>query len=110
MTAASLGRPCVVDMDSRDPAMTWRSFIGQGAYQWEPSTLKSDNVVRIIATLNHTGAGAFNDEFIDGEAMALFGSDDGNADAVKWSGTGEHSQKVMVSANWATGWFFHRPA
>jgi hypothetical protein len=36
--ALHLGRPCVLDLSTRDPYFTWRTFIHTGTYNWEMQT------------------------------------------------------------------------
>ena len=98
----SHGRPCVVDADPRDEWMTWRSFIGRGRYQWEPGNIKSDNVIRVTDKLKSQSHGGFDEEYVFGEAMAMFGNNSAS-DLLKWSGDGVNRDKVLISANWGFG-------
>ena len=102
MWMASFGHSCVVDVEPRDEWMTWRSFIGQGRYQWEPGNIKSDNVIRVTNKLKSQSHGGFNEEYVFGEAMAMFGNSSAS-DLLKWSGDGVNRDKVLISANWGFG-------
>ena len=100
--ATSHGRPCLLDVDARDEGMTWRSFIGQGRYHWEPGHIKSENVIRVMNKLKTQSNGGFDQEYVFGEAMAMFGNHSA-ADFAKWSGEGVNKDKILVTANWGFG-------
>lgn len=124
LLAFALKRPCLIDVSPRDPHYTWRSFITQNTYEWEPKVLfhpglnYSKQLGELIHALPHMSAGDW-----DVENISLSYYESANYSGLvfpmhqqfnksKWRdalsyyhGTHpNHGNKIMLSPNWATAW------
>jgi hypothetical protein len=67
-----LGRACVLDLSTRDPFFTWRSFIHRGTYDWEMQQgnrlleeYYREEIDRAVAEMKDIGAGSWENGVVN---------------------------------------------
>jgi len=125
MAAFVLGRPCLVDMSPRDPFYTWRSFLQENSYRWEPARYFATHsaLVRqvddLVQQLHAPGANDWQQRLdvtkYDTEESLVFPMDrkfPTSKETIDYYHAMQQEplsprrgRQVLVSPNWGTAWF-----
>ena len=135
ITAFLLQRPCLVDVTPRDPYYTWRSFVQEGSYRWDPSLLlhetstgKSDNrnvsyadeLHHLIEKLPTKGSNDWEGtiQVSDYERRLVFPMET-KFSKTNWketlayyyygTRTQQRGNQVLLAPNWGNAWFSRIP-
>lgn len=113
-------RACVVDMNSRDPYYTWRTFVTVGVYDWEVRgriVQHMESIRGVVGKLQKQSLGTWeavdlNTTYEDILPMTIqqgrnISCPSTNFEHCVWQWDGRNDDvkaKVLISPNWGTSW------
>ena len=120
--ALALDRPCVLDMEDRDPYYTWRSFVWRGSYDWEldgsPAERHKIELRQAMAQIKGNEKDQKNFPSFNGLELMKSPVDWGSnkrklVESEFWDfielWRPENITKALLSPNWGLAWFPHLP-
>lgn len=120
--ALSLNRPCVFDLQRRDPYYAFRSFLNVNTYNWNPDIANAahgKDIDDAISKLPANHHGGWNEEDVESGQLEYeniypmtvlknISRKDYTEAALKlWNGKGDTpiARKMLLSPNWGDAWF-----